>query len=267
MATHKIRDVSVLCITVVAKCPGDNDAPVQGAVWARSRVSPHSEGATETWLTAIEAWTCLRLHNHEAEEPPRHPEQHFWHSQPVVLLTCSQAHVLPQGPSSWYFGGLPPSTTSGTPWSLLILLCPTSAWLSFNRKSASFPQCHSPRSSNFSSCQTHLFSLSILLILLSIRMTALSSSNGKHGHTWQQQKHGAVEAGGGIQEEGGCSSLALQSRAQFREAPASSLPAPPSSPLHPAVAGLGQVPVREILTSPLSHKCSSRSIESFRSFW
>lgn len=55
LVTHKIRDVSVLHITVVAKCLGDDDPPMQGPVYACSRISPHCEDAKKTWVKATEA--------------------------------------------------------------------------------------------------------------------------------------------------------------------------------------------------------------------
>ena len=66
LVTHKIGDISVLRITVMAKGPGDNDPPVQGAVCGCSRISPHSEDVKETQLKATQAWTCSRLNNGEA---------------------------------------------------------------------------------------------------------------------------------------------------------------------------------------------------------
>lgn len=55
LVTHKIRDVSVLHITAVAKCLGDDDPSTQGPVCACSRISPHREDAKETWVKATEA--------------------------------------------------------------------------------------------------------------------------------------------------------------------------------------------------------------------
>lgn len=63
-----------------------------------------------------------------------------------------------------------------------------------------------------------------------------------------------MEAGGaGFGEKVAAAAQLFRAEHSFGQVLTSSLPAPPSSSLHPAVAGLRQVPVREILTSPLSH--------------
>lgn len=63
-----------------------------------------------------------------------------------------------------------------------------------------------------------------------------------------------MEAGEGeFGEKVAAAAQLFRAEHSFPQALASSLPAPPSSPLHSTVAGLRQVPVREILMSPLSH--------------
>lgn len=192
LVTHKVGDVSVLRITVVAKCPGDNHPPPHKVLYVHaveSVLTPHSEDAKKTWLEAIGAWTCSRLRNGEAGRTTSasraaflalvsqwlssHAVRHMYSPQVLPAGTLGDflplSHLLPRGPTR--FSSIPP-----------------------------LPGCHSTENQHLSRSATrqeaaisapatHLFSLRLLLILLLIRMTALSSSNRKHWQTWQQQKH------------------------------------------------------------------------------